>query len=114
MNLSMSNIAPWTLLKEGSPENRKKAFSCLYASLEACRKAAICLAPLTPNLSKNIFIQLGIINADYDMSDRKLSLSHEFSFKDFTERPLNLSNIENILEGESKPIFERILEKEPA
>ena len=114
MNLSMSNIAPWTLLKEGSPENRKKAFSCLYASLEACRKAAICLAPLTPNLSKNIFIQLGIINADYDMSDRKLSLSHEFSFKNFTERPLNLSNIENILEGESKPIFERILEKEPA
>jgi methionyl-tRNA synthetase len=114
MNLSMSNIAPWTLLKEGSPENRKKAFSCLYASLEACRRAAICLAPLTPNLSKNIFIQLGIINADYDMSNRTLSLSSEFSFENFTERPLNLSNIENILEGESKPIFERILEKELA
>jgi len=114
MNLSMSNIAPWTLLKEGSHENRKKAFSCLYASLEACRKAAICLASLTPHLSKNIFIQLGIIDADYDMSNRTLSLSHEFSFKNITERPLNLSNIENILEGESKPIFERILEKEPA
>jgi methionyl-tRNA synthetase len=114
MNLSMSNIAPWTLLKEGSLENRKKAFSCLYASLEACRKAAICLASLTPHLSKNIFIQLGIINADYDMSNRTLSLSHEFSFKNITEKPLNLSNIENILEGESKPIFERILEKEPA
>lgn len=114
MNLSMSNIAPWTLLKEGSPENRKKAFSCLYASLEACRKAAICLASLTPNLSKNIFIQLGIINADYDMNDRTLSLSSDFSFENFTKKPLNLSNIENILEGESKPIFERILEKEPA
>ncbi|MBU6196056.1 MAG: methionine--tRNA ligase [Cyanobacteria bacterium REEB446] len=114
MNLSMSNIAPWTLLKEGSLENRKKAFSCLYASLEACRKAAICLASLTPNLSKNIFIQLGIINADYDMSNRTLSLSSDFSFENFTEKPLNLSNIENILEGESKPIFERIVEKEPA
>ncbi len=114
MNLSMSTIAPWTLLKEGSLENRKKAFSCLYASLEACRKAAICLAPLTPNLSKNIFIQLGIINADYDINDRTLSLSNDFSFKNFTERPLNLSNIENILEGESKPIFERIVEKELA
>ncbi len=114
MNLSMSNIAPWTLLKEGSPENRKKAFSCLYASLEACRKAAICLAALTPNLSKNIFIQLGIISNDYDISNRTLSLSNEFSFKSFTEKPLNLDNIENIIEGESKPIFERILEKEPA
>ena len=114
MNLSMSTIAPWTLLKEGSLENRKKAFSCLYASLEACRKAAICLAPLTPNLSKNIFIQLGMINADYDINDRTVSLSNDFSFKNFTERPLNLSNIENILEGESKPIFERILEKELA
>ncbi len=114
MNLSMSNIAPWTLLKEGSIENRKKAFSCLYASLEACRRAAICLAALTPNLSKNIFIQLGIINADYDISDRTLSLSHEFSFKNLTEKNLSSKNIENILEGESKPIFERILEKEPA
>jgi methionyl-tRNA synthetase len=114
MNLSMSNIAPWTLLKEGSPENRKKAFSCLYASLEGCRKAAICLAALTPNLSKNIFIQLGIISNDYDISNRTLSLSNEFSFKSFTEKPLDLDNIENIIEGESKPIFERISEKEPA
>lgn len=114
MNLAMSNIAPWTLLKEGSTENRKKAFSCLYASLEACRRAAICLAALTPNLSKNIFIQLGIIGNDYDISDRTLSLSSEFSFKSFTEKPLNFDNIENIIEGESKPIFERILEKEPA
>jgi hypothetical protein len=82
--------------------------------LEACRRAAICLAALTPNLSKNIFIQLGIIDADYDISDRTLSLSHEFSFKNLTEKNLSSKNIENILEGESKPIFERILEKEPA
>jgi len=113
MNLNMSNIAPWTLLKNGSEEDRNTSFVCLYAALETCRRAAICLAPLTPKLSKDIFMQLGIIDANYDMDNRYEALKNEFSFKQLENHSLSINHIQNILEIQSKPVFERILEKEP-
>ncbi len=112
MNLHMSNTAPWTLLKNGNAAEKLIAFNCLYAALESCRKAAICLAPLTPNLSKNIFIQLGIINEDFDIENRYKALAETFSFSHLEKNPLSLENLNSILASQSKPVFERILEKE--
>ena len=113
-NAEMSNIAPWTLLKNASEEDTEtiqKAFDCLYLNLEACRRAAICLAALTPNLSKDIFSQLAIINEDTDISNRYSLLETEFSFSKLGNI-LSVDNLANILSSKSKPVFERIADKE--
>ncbi len=113
-NTEMSNIAPWTLLKNASEDDKdtiQLAFNCLYLNLEACRRAAICLAALTPNLSKSILVQLALISDERDISDRFTILENEFSFSKLNEL-LSVKELNTVLASQSKPVFERIADKE--
>lgn len=113
-NTEMSNIAPWTLLKNASEDDKETiqlAFTCLYLNLEACRRAAICLAALTPNLSKSILVQLALLKNDRDISDRFSLLKNEFSFSKLNEL-LSIQELSTILLSKSQPVFERIVDKE--
>lgn len=114
-NVEMSNIAPWTILKNADPsdtETIQAAFAVLYNNLELCRRAAICLSALTPGLAQSIFKQLSLLDSDAELS-RDALLTGLALFANF-DNLLTSEQISNILINKSKPVFERIADKEPA
>lgn len=56
-NLYLNERAPWTVMKQGGQERAVSAD--LYAVLEASRLVAVLLAPLLPELSERMLLQLG-------------------------------------------------------
>jgi methionyl-tRNA synthetase len=56
-NAYLSETAPWTAIK--TPEHRDGVASDLYAVLEAGRLVGVLLAPLLPDLSRDLLTQLG-------------------------------------------------------
>ncbi len=117
VNVYISEIAPWKLLKADAT-NQDAALS-LALSLDACRRAAILLAPLTPNISRRIFEQLGLLVAADDLSlrvegnsslraegeaihKRKLLLTNIFSLANYDQQP------KYQIPTELTPIFQRL------
>jgi len=84
VNQLLSEIAPWKLLKEDA--SNQLAAASLALSLDACRRAAILLAPLTPSISRKIFEQMGLIASD-DKRSRKELLQEIFSLKQLDSQP---------------------------
>lgn len=99
VNQLLSEIAPWKLLKE-DPSNAIAAAS-LAIAIDACRRAAILLAPLTPNISRKIFEQMGLLS-EADKRSRKELLKEVFSLN-----RLNLSPEYRIV-TELSPVFLRL------
>ncbi len=99
VNLLLSNIAPWKKLKD-NPSDKLAALS-LALSVDACRRAALLLAPLCPHLSRRIFEQLGLLEVS-DTRDRLELLSSVFAFSNWNAEPL----YQLVLEPE--PVFQRL------
>lgn len=62
-NKLVHQAEPWTLYKEGRQEDLEKV---LYTVLDLLRQVAILLSPFTPNLSADIFSQLGYADGALD------------------------------------------------
>ncbi|BAZ29410.1 methionyl-tRNA synthetase [Cylindrospermum sp. NIES-4074] len=97
-NKFIDEQAPWTLYKQGK---QQEVEAVLYAVLESVRLAAYLLSPIIPNISNDIYLQLGL----------------GINFNDQTESPIVapfaihatwglLSNKQQL--GEPRPIFKRI------
>lgn len=98
VNVLVNDTAPWKLLKEGPSQG---AASCLVTAVEACRRAAILLAPLCPQLSKKIFQQLGLLAADDSRKLRELLVT-DFSLQKFS------APVEYQLPDKLEPVFLRL------
>jgi len=95
-NKYLDGQAPWTLFKQGE---QTRVEQVLYAVLESVRLSAYLLSPITPQLSTEIYRQLG-----YDLNfDDKTSLSGLY------ERHARWGTLppEQLL-GEAKPVFARL------
>ena len=102
VNAYVNDTAPWKLLKANPVDTQ--AASCLVTALEACRRTAIFLAPLCPNIAKNIFVQLGLATKEQlAAKTRRELLQKEFAFNQLkindlgTRSPL----------GELEPLYVR-------
>lgn len=101
VNAYINNAAPWKLIKEGKTDEAK---AYLFTGLEACRRAAIYLAPLCPNISAKIFMQLGLLKpADIKDKSRRELLETVFAF-DQLDQDIKSTAIAETLE----PIFNRL------
>lgn len=65
-NLYLDEVKPWAGLKKGTDEEKKAAAICLVAVLELVRIAAVSLSPVTPTLSKKVYVQLGFTETEFD------------------------------------------------
>ncbi len=101
VNVYISEIAPWKLLKADASD--AQAALSLALSVDACRRAAILLAPLMPNISTKIFEQLGLAQND----TRRSLLTGIFSLAELDKQP------QYCIPAELSPIFQR-LETAPA
>ncbi len=106
VNAYINDMAPWKLLKSAEPgsEEFKKAASSLVTSLDACRRAAIYLAPIMPSLSQKIFANLGLLKDTQE--DFKALMQGQFAFAAIDK---TISGLE--LTSKAEPIFLRIEEK---
>lgn len=96
-NKYIDEQAPWTLYKQG---NRLVVEQILYAVLESVRLAAYLLAPIIPNISNEVYAQLGLTT---DFNDKNIFSSAPFAIH--SQWGL-LSNAQTL--GTPKPIFKRI------
>lgn len=96
-NKFIDESAPWSLFKQG---NQPEVEKVLYAVLESVRLAAYLLAPIIPNLSNEIYQQLGF---DLDFNDKYLGIQ-----TDLTDHLLwgKLQVNENL--SKPRPIFSRL------
>lgn len=62
-NRQINDREPWTLFKEGKTT---ELADLMYGVLDALRQAAIALSPITPNISEEMWRQLGYANALVD------------------------------------------------
>jgi methionyl-tRNA synthetase len=58
-NRYLEETAPWTAFKSGSDADKAAAGAALVDVLEAVRIVAVLLSPVTPALSKKVYLQLG-------------------------------------------------------
>jgi len=65
-NQYLEQTAPWTAFKKGDDGARAEAAAVLVAVLEAVRIVAVMLSPVTPALSRRIYLQLGFLDEDVD------------------------------------------------
>ncbi|BAZ08179.1 methionine--tRNA ligase [Calothrix sp. NIES-3974] len=96
-NKYIDEQAPWTLYKQG---NSAAVGEILYAVLESVRLAAYLLAPIIPNISNDVYTQLGFT---VNFNDQNT----------FTHIPFAIHSQWGLLSdaqilGEPKPIFKRI------
>jgi methionyl-tRNA synthetase len=104
-NFFINEVAPWKLLKKEDITEQEKnlAIESLYTAVVCCYQAAFYLAPVMPNLTKNLIANLGIIKEDQEFTRDQL-LKEVFNFKnldfDFTGHQLSESPV---------TIFQRIL-----
>lgn len=59
VNAYINTVEPWRGLKDPNADH-VKATESLVTSLEACKQAAFYLAPIMPNLAKQILVNLGL------------------------------------------------------
>lgn len=59
-NQLLEEVAPWTAFKKGDDDAKADAAAALVAVLEAVRIVAVLLLPVTPALSRRIYLQLGM------------------------------------------------------
>ena len=97
-NKFIDEQAPWTLYKQGQGQAVE---AVLYAVLESVRLAAYLLSPIIPNISTEIYQQLGNIT---DFND-KTQIS---SAAPFTTHATWGILIPNQKLGEPRPIFQRL------
>lgn len=64
-NRYLEEIAPWTAFKSGTDEEKQQAAAALADVLEAVRIVAVLLQPVTPSLSKRVYLQLGYSEVEY-------------------------------------------------
>ncbi|MDD9898391.1 MAG: methionine--tRNA ligase [Candidatus Melainabacteria bacterium] len=101
-NARINGVEPWRALKT-EPDNQE-ALTSLVEALEACKQAAVYLAPIMPQLSKEIFINLGLYSKEQITElDRRSLLSKFF----------DLSQKDRVLAGtkvaeKPEPIFARL------
>lgn len=101
VNAYINEAAPWKILKAG---NTKEAAEYIYTGLEACRRSAIYLAPLCPNIAIKIISQLGLLTEVVaEKVSRKELLNNYCSFKQLNSY---LTSVR--IDHEVKPIFERL------
>lgn len=106
VNVEINVVEPWRALKT-EPDN-KAALLSLIDALNACKTAAIYLAPLMPQLSKQIFINLGIYQAsDLEKLERQDLLQNYLGFDQINKSIAGIKVLE-----EPTAIFQR-LEKAP-
>ena len=91
-------MAPWTLFKEGKQTEIEQI---LYSVLESVRLSAYLLAPVIPNISSNIYRQLGF---DWDFQ----SENYPRSVEDFSIHSQwgKLEIAETL--GKATPVFSRL------
>ncbi|KXZ49919.1 hypothetical protein GPECTOR_19g370 [Gonium pectorale] len=65
-NQYLEETQPWTKLKKGTDDEKAEAAAVLVAVLEAVRVVAVGLAPLTPQLSRRIYAQLGYSDQQFE------------------------------------------------
>lgn len=97
-NKFVDEQAPWALYKQGQQQAVKQI---LYAVLESARLAAYLLAPIIPNLSGEIYKQLGF---EIDFND-KTQISATAPF--VTHATWGILSSKQKL-GEFRPVFQRI------
>ena len=97
-NKYIDDSAPWSLFKQGK---QKEVELILYAVLESVRLSAYLLSPIIPNLSNDIYQQLGF-NLDFN---NKTQINQSTIFEQHSQwgkLPAN-SNL-----GKARPIFAKI------
>ena len=106
VNVLINDVAPWKILKDESAteQSRNQAARSLVSSVYACRQAAIYLAPIMPNISKQIFTNLGIATADLK---RDKLLNNIFNLSRLQESMVGLTVL-----AEPQAIFSRLEKKE--
>lgn len=72
-NKYIDDCAPWKLFKENKQEEIERV---LYAVLESIRLSAYLLSPIVPNLSNDIYQQLGF---DLDFNNTQINTSEMFA-----------------------------------
>lgn len=63
-NKYIDAIAPWKLVKEGTPDAMSKTAECLTATLEVLRIAAILLSPVMPTKCDDLLKRIGLPELD--------------------------------------------------
>lgn len=104
VNVNINNIEPWKILKNSEPNSAeyKIAETSLITALEACKRAAFYLAPIMPQLSLQIFSNLGITKEDTSYSRTDL-LKNLFPF---TKINTSIQGLE--VNANPQGIFQRI------
>ncbi|MBF2056158.1 MAG: methionine--tRNA ligase [Cyanobacterium sp. T60_A2020_053] len=97
-NKYIDESAPWTLYKQKQQNEVEKI---LYTVLESVRLSALLLAPIIPNISNQIYGQLGF---NYDFNNKNLSMEHPELKTHFLWGRLSLNK--DLQRG--APIFARI------
>jgi methionyl-tRNA synthetase len=96
-NKFLDDQAPWSLYKQGK---QKETEAVLYAVLESVRLSAFLLSPVIPDISNDIYTQLGFA---VDFNDK--AISNKLIFKEHTAWGYLPGNQ---LLGKAAPIFQRI------
>lgn len=102
VNAYINTIEPWRALKDPSADH-VKATQSLVSALEACKQAAIYLAPIMPSLAKQILLNLGLTQAEAFTGTRREQLSSIFSSNKLRQ---TISGIKVL--PEPIPIFQRL------
>lgn len=97
-NKYVDDSAPWTLFKKGE---EKEVQRVLYAVLESVRLSAYLLSPIIPNLSSDIYQQLGFI---WDFNNKTQNLEPAL-FSQHSQWGKLTAN-QNL--GKARPIFSRL------
>jgi methionyl-tRNA synthetase len=98
-NKYIDESAPWSLFKQG---NLTEVGEILYSVLESVRQAAYLLAPIIPNLSNDIYRQLGFSG---DFNCETLSDRNDDFFVQHSQWG-QLTTNENL--GKAKPVFSKL------
>lgn len=97
-NKFIDEQAPWTLYKQGRQQDVEQV---LYAVLESVRLAAYLLSPIIPNVSNDIYKQLGFA---IDFNDKnQISIAAPFTIHSTWGI---LSQKQKL--GEPRPVFQRL------
>ena len=97
-NKYVDESAPWVLFKQKQESEVKKV---LYAVLESVRLSAYLLSPIIPNLSSDIYKQLGF---SFDFNNKTQNLEAALFSKHSQWGKLNAN--QNL--GKARPIFSKL------
>ncbi len=96
-NKYIDEQAPWSLYKQG---RQPEVDQVIYAVLESVRLSAYLLSPIVPNISREIYHQLGF---SVDLSDKSAGEAADFdTHANWGALPANQAL------GQPKPVFQRI------